>query len=487
MQDIPNTQATQSNTTQTTITTRAQATPQTLTTPQTPLVSIIIPIYNVAPYLKECLDSIISQSYENLDIILVDDGSSDESLDIALDFARQDKRIFVISKPNGGLSSARNFGLECIKGSALRGFFESSNKSSLRANEMSVAIQDLQTLNVDCHDSSLFNKSLESRNDIKIQSLAQTHTFTKTYKTITKQEIDAHFTQIAPNFIKSDLERINDFITQELPKDALIHFVDSDDTITNDCIQKCVARLLKWDLDIAVHNWLEYDDTTKQSTKGAYLSNLKQNEYNTGLELLTQNKIYDFYFSPQGLFRAEILNRYALRYTEGIYHEDHDFGTLLFCLACKVAYANEGLYIYRKRATSIINVQKQAAFPAQIPSFLEPLRGDFSDYKSLREYFRAYCFVRLGFIIWEFYEAQLSQNGGQKLDFSAKYERFFSSVILGYAMKVFKTPLSKDTLGIQSMLATLKFPKISVWWHFVKDLHRQPKKLRYIRNMRYFR
>lgn len=81
-----------------------------------------MPIYNVAPYLKECLDSIILQSYENLAIILVDDGSDDESLEIALNFAKNDERIFVVSKPNGGLSSARNFGLEFIKGSALRTF-----------------------------------------------------------------------------------------------------------------------------------------------------------------------------------------------------------------------------------------------------------------------------------------------------------------------------------------------------------------------------
>ena len=96
---------------------------------QTPLVSIIVPIYNVASYLKECLQSIVEQSYENLDIILIDDGSDDESLKIALNFAENDERIFVISKPNGGLSSARNFGLEFIKGSALRTFFDDGDFS----------------------------------------------------------------------------------------------------------------------------------------------------------------------------------------------------------------------------------------------------------------------------------------------------------------------------------------------------------------------
>ena len=96
---------------------------------QTPLVSIIVPIYNVASYLKECLQSIVAQSYENLDIILIDDGSDDESLEIALNFAESDKRIFVVSKPNGGQATARNFGLEFIKGSALRTFFDDGDIS----------------------------------------------------------------------------------------------------------------------------------------------------------------------------------------------------------------------------------------------------------------------------------------------------------------------------------------------------------------------
>ncbi|EFP2986005.1 glycosyltransferase, partial [Campylobacter jejuni] len=67
-----------------------------------PLITIIIPIYNVAPYLRECLNSVINQTYKNLDIILVDDGSDDGSLDIALEYLGKDERIFLISKENGG-------------------------------------------------------------------------------------------------------------------------------------------------------------------------------------------------------------------------------------------------------------------------------------------------------------------------------------------------------------------------------------------------
>lgn len=76
------------------------------------LVSVIIPIYNVAPYLRECLDSIISQSYTNLEIILVDDGSTDHCPQICDEYAQNDKRIIVIHKANGGLSDARNAGMK---------------------------------------------------------------------------------------------------------------------------------------------------------------------------------------------------------------------------------------------------------------------------------------------------------------------------------------------------------------------------------------
>lgn len=81
-----------------------------------PLVSVIVPVYKVEPYLRKCVDSILSQSYTNLDIILVDDGSPDGSPAICDEYAKKDGRVRVIHKENGGLSDARNAGVKAIKG-----------------------------------------------------------------------------------------------------------------------------------------------------------------------------------------------------------------------------------------------------------------------------------------------------------------------------------------------------------------------------------
>ena len=81
-----------------------------------PLVSIIVPIYKVEPYLRRCLDSIVNQTYTNLEIILVDDGSPDNCPQTCDEYAAKDNRIIVIHKENGGLSDARNIGLDIWKG-----------------------------------------------------------------------------------------------------------------------------------------------------------------------------------------------------------------------------------------------------------------------------------------------------------------------------------------------------------------------------------
>ena len=81
-----------------------------------PLLSIIVPIYNVEQYLDRCIQSILNQTYQNLEIILVDDGATDCSGAIADSYAAKDKRIKVFHKENGGLSDARNYGLEHVTG-----------------------------------------------------------------------------------------------------------------------------------------------------------------------------------------------------------------------------------------------------------------------------------------------------------------------------------------------------------------------------------
>lgn len=80
------------------------------------LITIIVPVYNVEDYLCKCIDSIIGQTYNNLEIILVDDGSPDRCGEICDEYARHDTRIRVIHKENGGLSDARNVGIENSKG-----------------------------------------------------------------------------------------------------------------------------------------------------------------------------------------------------------------------------------------------------------------------------------------------------------------------------------------------------------------------------------
>ena len=81
-----------------------------------PKVSIVVPVYNVEPYLKQCLDSLINQTYVNLEIWLIDDGSTDKSAVICDAYAKLNEKITVIHKENGGLSSARNVGLDYCTG-----------------------------------------------------------------------------------------------------------------------------------------------------------------------------------------------------------------------------------------------------------------------------------------------------------------------------------------------------------------------------------
>lgn len=394
-----------------------------------PLVSIIIPIYNVEEYLKECLDSVIKQKYSNLDIILVDDGSNDKSLDIALEYLNKDERIFLISKENGGLSSARNMGLEFIKGTKLRSFFEDGEE------------QD-------------------------IVSFVSTHTFDKNTKIINKEIIMSNFIQVQKRYIKTGIENINDLLVQELPN-SIVHFLDSDDYFLSDCIKLCVQQMIEKDLDIYMHRFDEYHEENKQFVKNPPTDLMRKSKkifFNTGTKLLQENNFRQFYFSCFGVFKAKILNQYNLRFTHGIYHEDHDFGTILFCLAKKVFYDKDNCgYIYRIRKGSITNIQN-VLIPEKLPKYLESLRKHFNDYKELREYFKIYCLLKIAKQLHDF---NISINN-----------KFLKKSIKEYYMYYFNAQIIEDPLKINEKISLfVKNIKLYKKYLEIRMLIRHPKKI----------
>lgn len=105
------------------------------------LVSIIIPVYNVAQYLDDCLNSIIRQTYKNLEIIIIDDGSTDDSLEICRSFAAKDKRLTVIHQENAGVSAARNAGLSIMTGNYVL-FIDSDDRIEQNMVESFIEILD---------------------------------------------------------------------------------------------------------------------------------------------------------------------------------------------------------------------------------------------------------------------------------------------------------------------------------------------------------
>ena len=104
--------------------------------------SIVVPVYNVQDYIEKCLDSIRKQTYSNFEVIMVDDGSTDQSVEICQEYAKQDKRFKYYKKENGGLADARNFGLKHISGNYI-GFVDSDEyiEKEMFSELMRIAIE----------------------------------------------------------------------------------------------------------------------------------------------------------------------------------------------------------------------------------------------------------------------------------------------------------------------------------------------------------
>ena len=122
------------------------------------LVSVVIPVYNVEKYLRKCIDSVVSQTYKNIEIILVDDGSPDKCPQICDEYAEKYDNITVIHKTNGGLSDARNVGIERAKGKYIL-FLDSDDSLEITAIEDMVVIASKQ--NADAVIPYRYNKVFE--------------------------------------------------------------------------------------------------------------------------------------------------------------------------------------------------------------------------------------------------------------------------------------------------------------------------------------
>ena len=145
-------------------------------TKNNPLVSIIVPIYNTAKYLPSCLDSIINQTYQNLEIILIDDGSTDNSYQIAQKYSQKDPRIKLFHQKNAGQSAARNYGIKIAIGRYIS-FIDSDDKVAQSFIENLLRpYQDIKAILTVCgiHYKRLKQNSIS---DVYINPLRPQHKF----------------------------------------------------------------------------------------------------------------------------------------------------------------------------------------------------------------------------------------------------------------------------------------------------------------------
>ncbi len=220
---------------------------------QQPKVSVIIPVYNVAPYLRECLNSVINQTLWDIEIICVNDGSTDDSPAILGEYRSRDSRIIVINQENRGLSSARNRGLKYAKG-------------------------------------------------------------------------------------------------------KYIYFLDSDDYVDLEVLEKSARVADENDLDAAVFGYnviSESGDRLPHPFKGHEME--ASVRFSSGIEYMKLAKNQGTYMTPVWvtLWRHGFLDENALGFKEGILHEDVLFSFQAYMAAGNIVYIPEKLYYYRKRPSAI--------------------------------------------------------------------------------------------------------------------------------------
>ncbi|MPO99069.1 glycosyltransferase family 2 protein [Campylobacter jejuni] len=354
-----------------------------------------MPIYNVEKYLKECLDSVINQTYTNLEIILVNDGSTDEnSLNIAKEYTLKDKRIILFDKKNGGLSSARNVGIEYFSGEYETQYIEKENE-----------------LNV--------------------------------FKIIGDNPQNIYKIYKYKNALASD--------KLEISKIDYIIFLDSDNYWELNCIEECVVRMQNVDVLWFDHACI-YDDGIED--KG---QKTRMNVFNFTQECTITPRDYakqaikvgsrDISFSWGGMIDFSFLKQLKLKFINKIINEDIHFGMVLFASADSIYILPKRLYLCRLRANSISNHDKKVT-KANVSEYFKDLYEFFGENaKEAKNYLKAASRMITALELIEFFKDQKNEN-------SQAIKEAFLPFYVKKALMIKK--FKKDPLNLKEKLPIIK-------------------------------
>ena len=381
---------------------------------------IVIPIYNVAPYLRECLDSVVNQTYGNFEVCLVNDESTDilegnsslmrpsrefekfsfdrrpalshsnfsaqptnlaqdtriadsdsanlsQSLKIALDYVAKDKRFVLIDKQNGGLSSARNVGIDYFGGNlSLQG--ESHEPH---------------------HISSLRGDSTESPKQFtNSPSLAEG---VRGWVISPQMNLYTHpnHTNLTP------------------PKIDYIIFLDSDDFWKSNLLEKCVDSAQNHNAQIVWFSWQTFYDGLPNPSGGGDCSWLDLYGYTQeGIisDWFVRAKQHKVFANGWHIFtNFAFLQKLNLRFLEGVIWEDVLFAELLFAQSERIAILPQRLVHYRVRQNNTSNFS--GVVQKNLPPFVKPLQRHFADANEAWAYFSAFSWVKMAYEFVKFCES----------------------------------------------------------------------------------
>lgn len=288
------------------------------------LISIVIPVYNVEKQISKCLDSIICQTYSNIEIIIVNDGSTDNSYKLCKEYATKDSRIKLINKNNGGLSDARNCGMNNANGAYI-GFVDSDDY--IDKNMYNTLYNNIIKYSADisiCAYKKVYNQQFDFQNNkdssyievynkenglkqLLSDELITNHVWCKLYKrelfNNIRFPIDKNFEDIDvmyklfdsskkivyTNRIQYAYYQRNNGIVKDLDKKSLIDYIDIADERYNFLINK--YRILQNEIDMSQINniYMYHKIAAMKLDKSFYDSEIMRKEY-ARLKSILKNK-----------------------------------------------------------------------------------------------------------------------------------------------------------------------------------------------------